>query len=68
MSPMEAIVSGTSDSAKSCWAEDRIGSLGPGKLADVLVVEGDPSKDIDDLKKVVDVFQGGERIDRGSYV
>ena len=68
MSPMEAIVSATSDSARSCWAEDRVGSLEPGKLADVLVVEGDPSKDIDDLKKVVDVFQGGERIDRGSYV
>ena len=68
MSPMEAIVSATSDSARSCWAEDRIGSLEAGKAADVLVVDGDPSKDIEDLKRVADVFQGGEKVDRGSYM
>ncbi len=68
MSPMEAIVSATSDSARSCWAEDRVGALEPGKQADVLVVDGDPSRNIDDLKKLVDVFQGGRRVDRGNYV
>jgi imidazolonepropionase-like amidohydrolase len=68
MTPMQAIVSGTSDSARSCWAEDRVGSLESGKLADVLVVDGDPSRNIDDLKKVVDIFQGGQKVDRGDFV
>ena len=68
MSPMEAIVSATSDSARSCWVDGQVGSLEPGKLGDVLVVDGDPSQNIADSKNVVDVFQGGRLIDRGSYV
>ena len=68
MSPMEAIVSATSDSARSCWVDDTLGTLEPGKQADLLVVEGDPSQDINALWNVVDVFQSGNRVDRGSYV
>ncbi|MEE2885642.1 MAG: amidohydrolase family protein [Chloroflexota bacterium] len=68
MTPMEAIVSATSDSARSCWAEDSIGSLEAGKLADLLVVDGDPSAEINDLKNVVDVFQNGAQVDRSDYV
>lgn len=68
MSPMEAIVSATSDSARSCWADGEVGSLEPGKLADVIIVDGDPSQDISITKNVVDVFQGGHLVDRGNYV
>ena len=68
MSPMEAIVSATGVSAQSCWLDDEVGTLEPGKHADVLVVEGDPSQDINDLWNVADVFQGGKLVDRGSYV
>ncbi len=68
MSPMEAIVSATSDSAKSCWIDDTVGTLEPGKQADVLIVDGDPSQDINALWNVVDVFQGGDKVDRGNYV
>ena len=68
MSAMEAIVSATGDSAKSCWIDDSVGTLETGKLADVLVVDGDPSQDIGALFNVVDVFQNGQRVDRGNYV
>ena len=68
MSPMEAIVSATSDSAQSCWLDDEVGTLEPGMQADVLVVEGDPSQDINALWNVADVFQGGKLVDRGGYV
>ena len=68
MTPMEAIVSATSDSAKSCWVDDRVGTLEPGKRADVLVVEGDPSRDITALGDTVDVFLGGDRVDRANLV
>ena len=68
LSPMEAIVSATRDSARSCWVEDKVGTLEPGKQGDILVVDGDPSQDIKALWKVVDVFLEGDLIDRGNYV
>ena len=68
MSPMEAIVSATSDSARSCWMEDRVGILESGKQADILVVDGDPSQDVKALWNVVDVFHKGSLVDRGNYV
>ena len=66
MSPMEAIVAATADSARSCRVDDEVGTLEPGKQGDVLVVDGDPSKDIKALWDVVEVFQGGDLVDRGS--
>ena len=68
MKPMEAIVAATSDSARSCWVDEEVGSLDPGKQADLLVVDGDPSMDIMALKNVVDVFQAGNVVDRGNFV
>jgi imidazolonepropionase-like amidohydrolase len=68
MSPMEAIVSATGDSARSCRVDHVAGTLEPGKQADVLVVDGDPSQDIRALRKVVDVLQAGNVVDRGNLV
>jgi imidazolonepropionase-like amidohydrolase len=64
MTPMEAIVSGTADSAKSSWIYDQVGSLEVGKKADILVVNGDPTTDINALSNVVDVYQDGNRVNR----
>lgn len=68
MSPMEAIVSATGDSAKSCWIDSTVGTLEKNKQADLLVIDGDPSQDIKALWNVVDVFQGGNTVDRGNYI
>ena len=68
MSPIEAIVSATNDSARSCWIDETVGTLEPGKQGDVLVVEGDPSQDVNALWNVADVFLGGELVDRGNLV
>ncbi len=68
MSPMDAIVAGTLNSAKSCWIDDEVGSLRPGKAADVLVVDGDPSQNINHLWNVEDVYQAGARVDRAAMV
>jgi imidazolonepropionase-like amidohydrolase len=46
MSEMDAIVSGTKTAAEALWWQDRVGTLEVGKLADVLVVDGNPLKDI----------------------
>ena len=68
MSPMEAIVSATKDSAASSWMNETVGTLKPGKQADLLVVNGNPSQDIKALREVEDVFLAGNRVDRNNYV
>ena len=48
MTPMQAIVSATSVAAELIRRPD-LGSLEPGKLADVVAVSGDPLADVDSL-------------------
>ena len=68
MTNMEAIVSATRDSATSCRVDDIVGTLQVGKQADVLVVNGDPTRDLADLRNVADVFLSGSKIDRHNLV
>jgi imidazolonepropionase-like amidohydrolase len=61
-SPMQAIVAGTQTAARCLGAEDRIGTLTPGKLADLLVVDGDPLADVNilqDRERLDLIMQGG---------
>ena len=64
LSPMEAIVSATRDSARSCWIDHYVGTLEPGKKADILVVDGDPSTDIKALRNIQDIYVSGNRVIR----
>jgi predicted amidohydrolase YtcJ len=57
--PVEAIQIGTSNGAKLLGEAERLGTISPGKLADLVVVRGDPSKNIQDIRNVVTVFKGG---------
>ncbi|HZM98145.1 MAG TPA: amidohydrolase family protein, partial [Pyrinomonadaceae bacterium] len=59
MSNMDAIVAGTSNAAKLLGWDKKLGSLTPGKWADIVAVSGDPSKDIEDIQKVVFVMKNG---------
>ena len=52
MSPMEAIVAGTRVAAGCLGWEDRVGTVEPGKLADVVVCKKDPLADIRALEDV----------------
>ena len=61
----EAIVSGTAAAAESIGAGDAAGRLAPGRGADVLVVAGDPTRDLAALRHVLDIYQGGCRVERG---
>jgi imidazolonepropionase-like amidohydrolase len=51
LSPMDAIVAGTRNAARSIGIIEETGTLEPGKLADVIVVDGDPLKDIAAMKE-----------------
>jgi imidazolonepropionase-like amidohydrolase len=62
LAPMDAIVAGTATAADVCGLGDQIGTLEPGKRADLVVAAGDP---LDDIKLLADacnitlVVQGG---------
>src|SRR5262249_4995764 len=60
MTPAQAIRAATLDAAKLIGWDDRVGSLEPGKLADLIAVQGDPLKDITELQRVRFVMKGGE--------
>ena len=65
-SPMQGLLSVTSQSAASLGLDGLVGTLEPGKEADMIVVDGNPAQDIDNLWNVADVFLAGQRVDRGS--
>lgn len=62
LTPVEALTGATSIAAEMLSLEDRIGKAQPGFLADLLVVEGDPTVDIGALQSVRAVWSGGERV------
>jgi imidazolonepropionase-like amidohydrolase len=64
MTNRQAIHAGTLLAAELLGWDDRIGSLEPGKLADVIAVEGDPLADISALERVVFVMKDGEIVRR----
>lgn len=59
LSPADALYTATLGAAKVVKADDRLGSIEPGKTADLLLVEGDPSRDMGDLRKGVLVMKDG---------
>lgn len=58
-SPIEAIEAGTIGSATAVGRAHELGSIEPGKIADLLVVHGDPTRDIRDIRAVDQVFRAG---------
>ncbi|RPI05233.1 MAG: amidohydrolase family protein, partial [Zetaproteobacteria bacterium] len=60
----DAIVAGTASAAESIGVDGVAGRLAPGRPADVLVVAGDPTRDLAALHQVLDVYQDGCRVKR----
>ncbi len=59
---IEAIHAGTRSPAAALGISDTIGTIEAGKAADLLVVNGDPSQDLESLRDVVAVFKAGKRV------
>lgn len=59
MPAMEALAMATRDGARMLGLEDEIGTLEPGKVADLLVIDGDPLTRLQDSRNIEAVMKGG---------
>jgi len=66
--PLEAIAIGTSNGAKYLGRDARIGTIAAGKQADLLVINGDPSATIGDVRNVEIVFKQGVGFDPAKLI
>jgi imidazolonepropionase-like amidohydrolase len=57
--PVEAIQIATENGALYLGRQDQIGTLAPGKQADLVLIKGDPSRKIDEIENVETVFKAG---------
>lgn len=59
LSPMQVLVAATQHGARVCGLEKELGTLEVGKLADVIVIDGNPLERLSDISKVALVIQDG---------
>ena len=58
----EALISATRISAEAIGMADEIGTIAPGKIADLVAFEGDPTDNVSAFSRVIAVFQAGQRV------
>ena len=65
MTPMQAVQSATIDAARMMFWQDAVGSLAPGKYADLIAVKGDALADLHRMMQVDFVMKGGAVVKGG---
>lgn len=66
LSPLQALSAATSLTADAFHLNDR-GRIAPGKRADMVLVSGDPGRDITATRALVEVWKDGRRVDRQGF-
>jgi imidazolonepropionase-like amidohydrolase len=66
LTPLQAIQAATINDADLLGWSDKVGTIEPGKWADIIAVDGDPLADVTTLEKVKFVMKGGEVV-KNSY-
>jgi len=60
MTPNQIIIAATSNAAQHLGLAQEIGTVEPGKIADLILIDGDPTSNISEIRKIVFVFQAGK--------
>ena len=63
MTEIQALIASTRTSADLCGVVDRLGTVEEGKLADLIVVSGNPLENISNIRKLKLVFKDGNLVD-----
>jgi imidazolonepropionase-like amidohydrolase len=56
---MQALMAGTWENARFFRVADRLGTVAAGAMADLVLVEGDPLKNISDMRRIKHVMLNG---------
>ena len=67
LTPMQVLMAATRNTAEAFRILNRLGTVEAGKLADLIVVNDDPLKDVHNLQKIEWVIQDGRVVDRGYH-
>ena len=59
VSPADALLAGTRWGAEACRIDDQVGTIQPGRRADLIALDGDPLKDMAALERVSLVMKNG---------
>ena len=68
ISALDALRMATLNAAIYIGVQDQLGSIEPGKLADMLLLRADPTADIRNTQAIEAVFKGGRRIARSELI
>lgn len=66
MKPMDMLLAATRNVARAYHKDGLIGTVEPGKLADLLILDADPLADWENYRRIHAIYQGGVAIDRSS--
>ena len=66
LTPMQAIQAATVNGARMLGVEDKYGTLQPGKVADLIVLDANPLSDITNSRKIDAVWMNGQPVDRAA--
>lgn len=66
MTPMQALQAATRNPAELFGAQDSLGTIAPGRIADLVLLDADPLADIRNTRAIRAVVLGGRLLDRGS--
>ena len=67
LTPMQALVAATRVAAETIKKDDKLGTIAPGKLADLVVLDADPLADIRNARKISTLIKNGQIADTGFH-
>jgi imidazolonepropionase-like amidohydrolase len=68
IAPLDVLRIATSNGARALGVADALGGIAPGYLADLIVVDADPSEDVRNLRRIATVITAGRQFSPGELL